>query len=87
MNEDEIFPGVFICSDDNACDVHIVDLEGEVVTWTFDEICECPKTFEAALVAVGLAVLKGPKAVRENISDKGATLHEIYIQTQGHQNE
>jgi len=82
MEEDEIFPGVFICSDQDACDIHIIDSEGEVATWTFDEVCEDPQTLEAVLVAVGLAVLKGPQAVRENIKDQGATMHLVYTQTQ-----
>ena len=80
--EDEIFPGVFISNGIEACDIQIVDEQGEVTSWTWDEIAGDPSALEAALCAVGIACLKGPEAVRKNIEEKGAILAECYHETQ-----
>ena len=79
---DEVLPGVFISSDDDSCDIHIVDDVGEILTYTFDEVCECPQTLEAVILAVALAAMQGPQAVRINIQDHGGLIKRLYENTQ-----
>lgn len=91
--ENEVIPGVFIFyqqggneenrrRSEDACDVHIVDEEGEVVCWNYDEIVEDPGALNAALCAVAIAAAKGPSMVRKNIERHGAVLQQIKQTTQ-----
>lgn len=67
----EVAPGVFV---DPGESVTIVDDEGEVATWTADEVAEDDDAFTAAVNAAVLAALKGAAAVRENIETRGEVL-------------
>jgi hypothetical protein len=69
----QVVPGVFIEAGEA---VYIVDDEGEVVSWNYNEIEEDEEAFTAALTAVALAAKWGPRAVRNNIGD-GSILEDL----------
>ena len=74
----EIVPGVFVSP--GEC-VHIVDDQGEVVSWTGDEWDADPESVTATINAVILAAKFGPAAVRRNIADKGQTIENLIRET------
>jgi hypothetical protein len=74
----EVVPGVFVIPGDS---VYIVDDDGEVVMWNLDEWAEDQTSVTAAICACILAAVKGAKAVRQNIADKGATLTALIDET------
>jgi hypothetical protein len=74
----EIVPGVFVAP---GSALYIVDEQGEVCSWNYDEICEDGEAFTAAINAAILATAKGANAVRQNIESKGITIAALQTET------
>jgi hypothetical protein len=67
----EIAPGIELYWDNESASLHIIDAQGEVVMWTWEEIAEDSEAWIATIHATVMAATLGPEAVRAWLETKG----------------